>query len=270
MKKTVAFVLLSALACSAQMVVPEGTRLRVRLEQNISSATAEEGQTVELTVTDGVRVGDMPVIAEGARVTGTITQAHEKRRMGRAGSLDFSIDRVKTVDDQWVPLRYTVTKKSGQSHALATGILTAGTAAVFWPAAPVMLLRKGSDVTINRGVSFDVYTDTNHTMGSVAAAPAPPAPRTATAPVAAVPVAAVRPATPAAPAPQSGSATISITSSIPAADIEVDGSFMGNTPTSLQLPAGQHRFVVKQGAKSWQRTMQVTAGSTVSLNAILQ
>jgi hypothetical protein len=272
MKKTAVFALLSALACSAQMVVPEGTKLRVRLEQNISSATAEEGQTVELTVTDGVNVGDTAVIAEGARVTGTITQAHEKRRMGRAGSLDFSIDRVKTVDDQWVPLRYTVTKKSGQSHALATGILTAGTAAVFWPAAPVMLLRKGNDVTINRGVSFDVYTDTNHTMTSKAAPPvAPTAVAAAHAPVATV--AAARPAAPAAApsaAPQSGSATISITSSSPSADIEVDGAFVGNTPTSLQLPSGQHRFVVKQGAKSWQRTMQVNAGSTITLNAVLQ
>ena len=261
MKKTAAFVLLSALTCSAQMVVPEGTKLRVRLEQNISSATAEEGQTVELTVTDGVKIGDTPVIAEGARVTGTVTQAHEKRRMGRAGSLDFSIDRVKTVDDQWVPLRYTVTKKSGQSHALATGILTAGTAAVFWPAAPVMLLRKGNDVTINRGVSFDVYTDTNHTIGG--------APHPSPAPV----VAAVRAPAPAAPAPsvaQGGSATISITSSIPAADIEVDGAFVGNTPTSIQMQGGQHRFVVKQGGKSWQRSMQVTAGSTITLNAVLQ
>src|SRR5438477_12138592 len=97
---------------------------------------------------------------------GTITQAQEKRRLGRAGKLDFSIDRVKTVDNQWVPLRYTVTKKSGQSHAVRTGILTAGVAAVFWPAAPVMLLWKGQDININRGVTFDVFTDTNHALGS--------------------------------------------------------------------------------------------------------
>src|SRR5215472_6577848 len=128
MLKTTAFVLLSVLSCSAQIVLPEGTKIRVRLDQNITSATAEEGQTVEFSVTDPVRVGDTVVISEGARVTGVITQAHEKRRLGRAGKLDFSIDRVRTVDNQWIPLRYTVTKKSGQSHALRTGILTAGVA----------------------------------------------------------------------------------------------------------------------------------------------
>ena len=113
------------------------------------------------------------MIPEGARVTGTITQAQEKRRLGRAGKLDFSIDRVKTTDNQWIPLRYTVTKKSGQSHAVSTGILTAGVAAVFWPAAPVFLLRKGADITINRGTAFDVFTDVNHVMNPAAGSDAP-------------------------------------------------------------------------------------------------
>jgi hypothetical protein len=155
---------LSALTCSAQTTLPEGTKVRVRLEQSLSSATAEEGQIIELSVTDAVRVGDTVVVPEGAHATGVITMAQEKRRLGRAGKLDFSIDRVRAADDQWIPVRYTVTKKSGQSHAWSTGILTAGVAAVFWPAAPVFLLRKGNDVTVNRGVAFDVYTDANHTV----------------------------------------------------------------------------------------------------------
>src|SRR5215472_5480880 len=180
MKKVLIVASLLAVVCQAQIVVSEGTKVRVRLEQQISSATAEEGQTVEFSVTDSVRVGDTVVISEGARVTGVITEAHEKRRLGRAGKLDFSIDRVRTVDNQWVPLRYTVTKKSGQSHAVRTGILTAGVAAVFWPAAPVMLLWKGQDVNINRGVAFEVFTDTSHSIAAASVAagisPGPVAP----------------------------------------------------------------------------------------------
>jgi hypothetical protein len=257
MLKTTAFVLLSVLSCSAQIVLPEGTKIRVRLDQNITSATAEEGQTVEFSVTDPVRVGDTVVISEGARVTGVITQAHEKRRLGRAGKLDFSIDRVRTVDNQWVPLRYTVTKKSGQSHAIRTGILTAGVAAVFWPAAPVMLLWKGQDVSINRGIAFDVYTDTNHTLSSAA-------------PVARASIAPVLPTLPGAATANGASATVSITSSTAAAEIEIDGAFVGNTPTTLILATGAHRIVVKNGPKSWQRSLQVNGGSTISLNAVLQ
>jgi len=257
MLKTTAFVLLCVLSCSAQIVLPEGTKIRVRLDQNITSATAEEGQTVEFSVTDPVRVGDTVVISEGARVTGVITQAHEKRRLGRAGKLDFSIDRVRTVDNQWVPLRYTVTKKSGQSHAVRTGILTAGVAAVFWPAAPVMLLWKGQDISINRGVAFDVYTDTNHTLSSAA-------------PVASASIAPVLLTLPSAAAANGASATVSITSSTAAAEIEIDGAFVGNTPTTLRLATGAHRIVVKNGPKSWQRNLQVNGGSTISLNAVLQ
>src|SRR4051812_37245869 len=109
--KKLAFLGLCAVVCQAQIVIPEGTKIRVRLENTISSATAEEGQIVELSVSEPVKLGDLTVIAEGARVTGTVTEAHEKRRMGRAGKLDFSIDRVKAADNQWVNLRYTVTKK---------------------------------------------------------------------------------------------------------------------------------------------------------------
>jgi hypothetical protein len=70
--------------------------------------------------------------------------------------------------------------------------------------------------------------------------------------------------------PSGPSATVSINSSSAAAEIEVDGAFVGNTPTTLQLVSGQHRIVVKHGLKSWQRTLQVNGGSTISLNAALQ
>jgi hypothetical protein len=260
MRRRIVLFLFSVLACSAQIVLPEGTKVRVKLDQPISSATAVDGQVVELSVTDAVLVGESIVIPEGARATGTITQAQEKRRMGRAGKLDFSIDRVKTADNQWVPLRYTVTKKSGQSHAVSTGILTAGVAVVFWPAAPVFLLRKGADISINRGTAFDVFTDVNHVLHPAAAPTVPPGSAAAPAPAATLADRA---------SPASGSAAVSVTSPVAAAEIEVDGSFVGNTPTALHLAPGSHRIVVKHGTKVWERTLQVTAGSTVSLNAIL-
>jgi hypothetical protein len=244
MKKTFATLLLLTGGCFAETILPEGTKIHVRLEQSISSATAEEGQHVELCVTDAVRVGDVVVIAEGAHVTGTIMQAHEKRRMGRAGRVDFSIDRVKAIDNQWIPLRYTVTRKSGQSHALSTGILAAGTAAVFWPAAPVFLLRKGQDVTINRDVAFDVYTDRNLT---------------------------VNPAPDAVAAGQAGAfAAVSIVSSVPSAEIEVDGLYLGSAPTTVQLSSGPHVVIVRKGTRSWTRTLQLNAGNVITLNAVLQ
>jgi hypothetical protein len=53
------------------------------------------------------------------------------------------------------------------------------------------------------------------------------------------------------------------------ADIEVDGAFIGSTPTTTQLTAGMHQVTVKRGAQVWQRQMQVQAGGNVNVNALL-
>src|SRR3979409_6857 len=79
--------------CQAQQIeIPDGTKVSCRLEQTISSATAEQGQQVQLSVTEDVKVGDTVVIAQGATVLGTVVEAEGKRRMGRTGKLDFSVD----------------------------------------------------------------------------------------------------------------------------------------------------------------------------------
>lgn len=84
------------------------------------------------------------------------------------------------------------------------------------------------------------------------AAVAPPA-GPAAAPVAAVPA----------------MASLTVDSSVPGADIEIDGNFVGNTPSTLSVPAGQHKITVKKkGYAEWSRTMNVS-GSAVHLSADL-
>lgn len=257
LKSTITFLAFAGMM-AAQVTVPDGTRLRVRLDQTISSATAEQGQSVELSVTESVKVNDQLVIPEGARVTGTITEAQEKRHMGRAGKLDFSIDRVRAADGEWIPLRYTVNKRSGGSHAVSTGVLTAGAAVLFWPAAPAFLLIKGKDVTLNKGMIFDTFTDQDHAFNP-ASVPNGSAPAVHA-------VAAVATSAPAS-SPAAGSGAVTIVSDKLGADIEVDGAFVGSTPTTLSLSSGTHQVSVHSGSGSWQRNLQVTAGSTVTLNA---
>lgn len=251
MKKAITFFISAGLA-AAQITIPDGTKLRVRLDQTISSATAEQGQAVELSITEAVKVNDQVVIPDGARVTGTVTQAQEKRHMGRAGKLDFSIDRVRAVDGEWIPIRYTINKAAGGSHAVSTGVLTAGAAVLFWPAAPAFLLIKGKDVNINKGVVFDAFTDADHVLNN--AGPAMPGNTRVAGQM----------------MPSTGVASVAITSNIPGSDIEVDGAFIGSTPTTVSLPSGAHQISVRNGNALWQRNLQVSGGSTVSLNAQLE
>jgi hypothetical protein len=88
--------------------------------------------------------------------------------------------------------------------------------------------------------------------------------------------AAVTPPAPVAPAPvvvpaAATTGKLSIASVPDAADIEVDGGFVGNTPSDLQVAEGEHTVTVKKtGFKDWERKLKVNAGSSVRLNAELE
>lgn len=159
----VAIAHLSKVEVGAQ-VIPEATKVQVRLEQPLSSATAELGQPVQLAVSDDVVIDGVVVIARDSVVNGTIVQAQPKRRMGRTGKLDFSIDNILLSDGKRLAVRYSLIKKDGGSKAVSTGIITAGVAVLFFPAAPFVLFRKGKDTTYNKGMKFEVFTDAAYTL----------------------------------------------------------------------------------------------------------
>jgi hypothetical protein len=71
----------------------------------------------------------------------------------------------------------------------------------------------------------------------------------------------------AAPAAQ---ASLTIDSTPVGADIEIDGGFVGNTPSTLTLTPGSHQIAVKKkGFADWTKTLNVTGGN-VHLNAELE
>ena len=63
--------------------------------------------------------------------------------------------------------------------------------------------------------------------------------------------------------------TLSITSDLSSSEIYIDGKFVGQTPSTVHLEAGMHRIEVKApGKKSWERDLDVLAGSQITLHAI--
>jgi hypothetical protein len=65
-------------------------------------------------------------------------------------------------------------------------------------------------------------------------------------------------------------ATVIVKSTPPGADINVDGKFMGNTPSTIQLTPGDHVVeVAKEGLRPWQRGMTITAGGNITIDATL-
>jgi hypothetical protein len=71
--------------------------------------------------------------------------------------------------------------------------------------------------------------------------------------------------------PNLAPAKLHIESSPPGADIEVDGGFVGNTPSDIQVAEGDHTVGVKKSRfKNWERKLKSSSGSSVSLNAELE
>jgi protein-tyrosine-phosphatase len=102
----------------------------------------------------------------------------------------------------------------------------------------------------------------NQESGPVTAKDPPPQPQMVATPT---PVSAVS----SAPRPPA-TGRVSVACVPDGADIEVDGSFVGNTPSNVEIPEGEHTIVVKKaGYKDWERKFRISGGSDVHLSAIL-
>lgn len=64
----------------------------------------------------------------------------------------------------------------------------------------------------------------------------------------------------------SGETQLDVTSSPAGADIEVNGRFVGNTPSAIHLAAGEYTVAVKKtGFSSWERKVKVSGGNVTLL-----
>jgi hypothetical protein len=138
---------------SAAPRLPEGTEIRVRTESDLTSKTAEVGDTVYLRVSDPVRYNGRVVIPDGARVTGRISEARHRGVFGRSGKLEITVDSVK-VGEGSIRLR-GARKNSGKGQ----GTLSITTAVLVAPVAGIIT---GKSAVIKQGTEFIVYTDQDY------------------------------------------------------------------------------------------------------------
>lgn len=148
---------------SKGFLLEDGTPVHLVLSENLSSADAVTGQTIEFEVVDDVVVNGLLVIPHGATAWATVTSAEHKRRMGRAGKLDLNIDKVRLADGQKVLLR-AVKNTSGGGHTGAMVGAMVATSLVIWPAAPLFLLMHGKDVTIPKGTNISAFIQGDITL----------------------------------------------------------------------------------------------------------
>ena len=139
------FFLISLAATAQVRTLQDGTPVRLRLSRNVSSSTAHVQETVDFEVTEPVIDQNYVVIPKGAVALGRVSKVQAKRRFGRAGALELSIDSVRLTDGQTIPLRATREKGEGDM----SGPRVAATIA----ASPVLVWVKGKDVTFEKAAS---------------------------------------------------------------------------------------------------------------------
>src|SRR5258708_20602489 len=61
----------------------DGTAIKLRLAENLTSATAKAGQQVSFEVVEEVDVEGVPLIAQGAKALATVTTEKKTTSMGR-------------------------------------------------------------------------------------------------------------------------------------------------------------------------------------------
>jgi hypothetical protein len=232
----------------------DGIPVKLRLTRNLSSATDKKGDTVDFEVLEDVSVSQLIVIPRGSTAWATITEAEPKRRMGRGGKLNVNIDTVRLKDGERAALRAVKDTKGGGHVGAMTGAMVA-TGILFFPAAPLFLFMHGKDVNIPKGTEITAYIAGNTPLDKAKFEAGDQTQTTATA---------------SKSADSTGQTTMMITSTPTGADVELDGNFVGNTPSSLNMAAGDHTVkVTKKGYKDWERKLKASGGN-VNLNAELE
>ena len=228
----------------------DGTPVKLRLSQTISSADAKVGQEVPFEVIEEVKVEDVVVLPKGATAIATVTEAEPKRRMGRGGKLNMNISYARLSDQEKVALRAIKESKGGGHVGAMTGAIVA-TSIVFFPAAPLFLFMHGKDITIPQGTEITSFVDGDMHLDMARFGAAPEL-------------------TSNAPTSAPAQASLTVESTPPGADIEVDGNYVGSTPSTVSLAPGSHDISLKKkGFAIWNRKMNVTGGS-VHVNAELE
>jgi PEGA domain len=239
-------------------VLEDATPVKMRFNRTVSSADAHVGDTVDFEVLQDISVNGTLVVPKGGIGVGTVTEAQPKRRMARGGKLEINVDYVKLLNGDKAALR-AVKGGNGGGHTVAMTAGIVATGIIFFPAAPFFLFIKGKDITLPKGAEFTAYINGDMTLDIAKFQPSGPAPQADVS---------------ARNSDQNGAAVtakLQVDSTPLGADIEVDGSFVGNTPSEVQVADGDHLVVVrKPGFKNWERKLKASAGSSVHVGAELE
>lgn len=189
--------LFSATLLSAASEIPQGSHVLLRLENNVTTRTAREGDYVYLRTAAPIAANGQIVVPEGSYVQGVVTRSVRSGRVKGKAELAIRIDtltlpsgkvikltpRLSSVDSDGTGQKVDSNEneiKQGSSHGAdaarigelsGTGAAIGGLTARSWSGAgigagaggavglAVVLLTRGKEVDLHRGSTMDVVFD---------------------------------------------------------------------------------------------------------------
>ena len=125
----------------------------MRTENELSSKTAKEGDTIYMRVSDPVRYNGTIIIPDGARVIGRVVSVRTRGIFGRSGKLEIAAESVKIGDD-------SIRLRGGKNdQGKGQGTLSIASAVLVAPIAGIIT---GKSAIIKAGTEVTAYTDQDY------------------------------------------------------------------------------------------------------------
>lgn len=243
----------------AGAVLAPGTLVPIRVVEPVDAARAAPGDVVRFAVEGDINSGGVVAVPNGAPVLGEVVAVRRRGLLGRGASISMEAEEIELQDGRTVPL---TARRAAENGRRVGTLLVAGAAAglvLSGAAAPFALLIRGSDLTIPAGTELLARVAGPGALVSSGASGG--AGSGSGAGVAAAPREAIKPA--------GGSTRLSVTSSPNGAEVQVDGSALGNTPLVASLPNGPHKLSVGAASYSTVNRAFDADGRAISLRFVL-
>ncbi len=139
----------------AKLILKEGTDVKLKFAQDLSSKTATDDDPVNLVLDEDLKVGDVTVAKAGAKALGTITHAKKAGMMGKGGELNLRLEYL-LVGDSRMRLRGTKGKEGEGKVGTAVALTV-----LF---GPIGLIKHGKNVEVKQGTPLLAYVDQDFTV----------------------------------------------------------------------------------------------------------
>jgi hypothetical protein len=137
-------------AAPGKLILKEGEEVKLKFVDDLSSKTAEDGDSVNLVLDEPLKVGDVVVVKAGAKAVGTVTNSKKAGMLGRAGELNIRLEHLKAGDDR-VRLRGSKGKEGEGKEGTAVALTV-----LF---GPIGLIKHGKNVEVKAGTPLTAYVD---------------------------------------------------------------------------------------------------------------